>query len=136
MTEAPTFNCPRGSNVQQYGKIFINTSLARDELIAIMARIVDGQITRRTIEGAGLIIDVIKNEDFNQELAVRGTDEFIRFPFYLDVEPQHSGMPDSAFKEAIRRLLSGLREAGLMFVTAADFEDELPDHGSSPARGG
>jgi hypothetical protein len=116
--------------METYCAIYVYTALPFEELRQRTAEIVDGAITLRTIEGSGLVIDVLKNDDFDEQLAAGGSGDFVFFPYKLEVEPDGDvDWPDA--RRELTSLLAGLKREGFDFVTAADFEDELPDMGRS-----
>ena len=117
-----------------YCKVFVQGVTDRNGLIQLVAQILEGQVERRTVEGSGLSVDVNKNEYCDPQAASRGDEQFINFPFYLDLEPIGGIKSDESYIAGVEFFLDGLRAAGQTFVTACDFEDELRDKGASPPR--
>ncbi len=117
-------------------KVFVRWDGDADSLVRTVAPLVDGQVTRRTVTGAVLDLDVEENDDHDEDAAASDPDRFLHFPFYLDVEPTTPGADPAAVVAAVATLLRGLAEAGAECVTAADYEDQLPGGGrAGPSTG-
>jgi len=114
--------------VELYCKVFVHAP-SHDQLLATVARSVDGEVSRRSVDGGGLVVDVLPNDDHDETMAAQGAGDFLHFPYMLEVEAD--GDDESAFVTAVARLLDGLRAQGYDFVTAGDVEELLPGRGRS-----
>ena len=114
-----------------YCSIYVYGRLPFEEMVGRLATMVDGAVTLRTVEGSDLVIDVVENDEFDEDRSGGGGGDFVYFPYLLEVEPATSDGDAAAFRSAVARVLEALRAEGFDFVTAADFEEELPDLGRS-----
>jgi hypothetical protein len=116
--------------VELYCKVFVSAP-CREGLVRRVEQTADGSTTFRTVEGQELVVDVVPNDDHAESRAAGGAGDFIYFPYVLDVEPASGATGFDAFRGAVERLLDGLGQAGVDYVTAADFEHLLPRNGRS-----
>lgn len=116
-------------NKDLYCKIYVDTQNDRAWLLQKVADHSLGVVAGRTVTSAELTVDVSRNEDFDQESA-QVADGFVYFGYYLDILPVGS-IHRNAYINAIRRLLSGFAEIGIIAVAACDFESELQDSRST-----
>lgn len=116
-----------------YCTIYVYATITFEALVRVVARIVDGSVEGRTVSVKGFEIDVVTNEDFDERQAAAGRGDFLYFPYRLEAEEVAPSLDRDSPRELLARLLAGLSEEGFDFVTAADFEDELPNGGRSRA---
>lgn len=114
-----------------YCTIYVYARVSFDELLQRLAAVVDGTVTLRTVESSDLVLDVLQNDEFNEELSAGGAGDFVFFPYFLEVEAVGSDADSATFLREVAKVLSGLGMEGFDFVTAADFEEELPGMGRS-----
>lgn len=108
-----------------YCQVFVDTALNEEELVSMVARIVDGSIDRWWVKADILEIEVRRN-DWILPSPVK-TKSFLDFPYYLDIEPlMTAGTARASYIAAIGMLLRGLWGRGYDAVAACGFEDELP----------
>jgi hypothetical protein len=106
-----------------YCKVFVK----HDEPTTILARLaalLGAEPERRTLELAGLVLDVRKNPD----TAPDAGDDFVQWPVIVEAETE-SPNAGPATVQAMTRILNDLWTAGIPAVAACDFEDELPWRG-------
>lgn len=117
--------------MELYAKVFVHAP-SYDDVVRQVERIVGGAARLRTVEGPGLLVEVLPNDEHDATRAAGGAGDFLYFPFLLDVEPGADGGDDAdRFLPAVAALLDGLGAAGFDYVTASDFEDALPAGGRS-----
>jgi hypothetical protein len=115
-----------GMHVDLYCKVFVHAP-DHAELLAAVGQVVDGEVSRRTVDGGGLVIDVLPNDDHDESRAAGGAGDFLHFPYVLDIEATDGD--EVAFVAAVAHLADGLRARGYDFVTAGDVEELLPHRG-------
>jgi hypothetical protein len=121
--------------VDLYAKVFVRWDGDADSLARAVAPLVDGRVSRRTVTGPVLDLDVDENDDHDEDVVASDPDRFLHFPFHLDVEPTTPGAAPAGVVAAVAALLRGLAEAGAECVTAADYEDQLPGGGRTGPTG-
>ena len=106
-----------------YCKVYLDSGLGTTEIKTLVRSIVGGSIDGRTVDVDGVHFDVFENRPFGRTLSL---DDFVRWPFYLEIEPSgdNAGKADE-FVSLIVLLLVGLRENGVRAVASCDFEERL-----------
>jgi hypothetical protein len=90
----------------------------------------DGAVSVRTVTTPTIEVDVLRNGEYNRSRIGTSGDDFLYFPFMLDVSPANmTALKDESFIEEVTRLLARLRLAGIRYVASCDFEQFLPDGG-------
>jgi len=107
-----------------YCKVFLDTSLSKPALLALLATWTGGQVQLRTISAPTCEIDVVANEDFDEDRRNRIEDGFLYYRFYLDIEPRPD-VNEMDYIQAIQSLVLKARTGGIRAVAACDFEDQL-----------
>jgi hypothetical protein len=79
-----------------------------------------GTIALRTVQIDTLVIDVFQNSQGDSL-----TEDFVQWPFYLEVGPGEGSLSRGRFIAELRALLQRLRDSEVDAVPACDFEDEL-----------
>jgi hypothetical protein len=120
--------------MDRYCEVYIQTDLGESGLEELIGKIVGGRANLGNIEAGGLDLSVRRNKFHDPAVARQGIEEFMRFPFYLEVLPEDPLESIDTYLPKIEHLLAGLRAAGASFATGADFEDRLIDHGAYPPR--
>jgi hypothetical protein len=113
-------------------KIYVNARVSLDELLAGVATVLGGSLERWTVEAGGLEVSGDENDEFDELCAADGVDEFLFFPYRLEVEPTGRYDDQGAF-DFLVRLLAGLEANDFDFVTAGEVEAQLPNAGRSRA---
>lgn len=85
-----------------------------------IARLLGGAATLRTAESDTLRVDVFQNKN-----GTSLTEDFVLWPFYLEVEPAAVSVTRSRFISELRAFLLVLRENQVDAIPACEFEDEL-----------
>ena len=111
-----------------YCKVYVHATSYEDVVHAVELA-TSGSEDLRTVEGSDLVVDVVPNDEHDEGRAAGGAGDFLYFPFTLDVEA--AGGDETGYIAAVARLLEVLGDAGFDFVTAADFERDLPGSGRS-----
>ncbi|MEZ0609900.1 hypothetical protein ACAW74_15385 [Fibrella sp. WM1] len=103
-----------------YAKIYLYSSAAKPQ--------VDELLFKLTINLKSIDWSVAKNDDFNSEKAIQFPNGFLFFPYMIEVDPSPSADPVIYLNE-IATLLNLLWKEGISAVTAANFENQLPEQG-------
>jgi hypothetical protein len=114
--------------MDSYCKLFIDVPYSKAKLIEEISRIVKGSISRNRIDADWGEIDVEDNEFFDEHEKPQGSDAFLCFKYYLDIDVKE-GVELAAYMSAIGELLKSCWDSGLRAVAACDFEDQLPKQG-------
>jgi hypothetical protein len=113
-----------------YCKIYVESDLDKAELLQLLARLANGSVHLRTVAAPECEIDVVTNEDFSEARNAQGPDQFLFYPYYLDMEPTPT-TTRAHFIGCVGELLEGLWRSGCKAVAACDFESDLPRRGGS-----
>ena len=120
-----------------FAKFYVDSSLEHGSLLATVARILDGEVDNWTVESQVVEADVRPNDDYGSPEGASSPDDFVYFPYTLDVEPVAGDTKLQAFLGAISKIMVGLADSGMRVVVACDWEDRLPGRGRlgfSPGR--
>jgi hypothetical protein len=109
-----------------YCKIYVDTEMSKELFLDFIAKTINGRIELRTVCGLFFEVDVVNNQDAEPLQAISRDDEFLYYPYYLDVEPLEN-LNRESYVASIAMLLKALWDIGAKAVAACDFEDELPD---------
>lgn len=112
-----------------FAKLYVDTSLEHGSLLATVARILDGEVADWTVESQVIEADVRPNDDYRSPERASSPDDFVYFPYTLDVEPSGSGPGLEAFLQEVSKVMLGLSDSGMRVVVACDWEDRLPGGG-------
>ena len=80
-----------------------------------------------SMEGNYFQIAIEPNDSFEKTKAYIEND-FVYFPFLIEVEPTHDATDAKQYIEMLSLLISAIRLAGCTVVAACGFEDEIPMH--------
>jgi hypothetical protein len=108
--------------VSDYAKVFINR---RGGSLGVVLEVQQAVAARRRaihIEGSKVDVEIRSNPDGGQ------ADGFLGFPLIAELFPRDGSSRADAIA-AVSSVLEALHRAGCDFVTAAEFEDELPSRG-------
>lgn len=107
-----------------YCKIFIDSELEYERLFILIENCVAGyKETINYITTDWCEICVQQNEEFSSEQYSRNCNDFIYWPYYLDIEPRDINKGD--YIRYITNLIDRLRKHCKGIVIACDFEDEI-----------
>jgi hypothetical protein len=112
-----------------YAKLFVDTRMGHADILKTTADAVKGQLQQWTIEAADVEIDVRPNDDYNSPQRALAPDDFLYFPFALDVEASSDAVPLKRFLDVLSQLMQQFATAGMRVVVACDWEDDLPGGG-------
>jgi hypothetical protein len=102
-------------------KIYLRPKVPPNDLRDVIAQLVSGSPTNvRSVETRTLSIDVMQNRAGSYV-----SDDFVEWPFHLDIEPANAEVGRPEFVSEVRALLQGLHERTVDAVPACSFEDEL-----------
>ena len=108
-----------------YCKIYVNTSLSKEELLQHIANFTGGNVFVRTVETDLMGIDVILNEDRDSKLSHKNGG-FIHYPYYLEIDPTNVGEENpKIYIYAISKLLKFLWTMYKDAIPACDYEAQL-----------
>jgi hypothetical protein len=111
-----------------YCKIFLDCDINQDQLIQLIATLIDGQAEFKTVSNDHCEIDVEKNEDFHDIQRHDYPDGFLYYSYHLDIEP-YEEVIFSSYLAVIANLLEQIWSKGYQAVAACDFEEDLPRKG-------
>jgi hypothetical protein len=112
-------------------KIFVLTSVTRDELTRFVAEEFHVSADGHNIEFEWGTMDVLNNDDADSS-RTSGPDGFLYFPYLIETEP-NTGFDRARFVGRIGTLLDSLWAAAYGAVAACGFEEELPRNGGFTA---
>ena len=111
-----------------YTKLFVNIEMTHDELLRFVARLFGGDIEMWTVVCRSLDFDVRPNDDVDIQVLDSALDEFIRFPFTIEVAST-TDITLEDYLAAIARLMIEIETKSGSVVAACDWEDMLPGEG-------
>ena len=107
-----------------YCKIFIDSELEYKDLFTLIENSIAGHKEAVTyISSDWCEVCVQKNKEFNIEQYSRNCNDFIYWPYYLDIEPKDVNKGD--YIRSIANLIDRLRVHCKGIIIACDFEDEI-----------
>ena len=106
-----------------YCKLFVESSITRDELTREVASISDGSFERYTIVANWGEVDIRLNDEFD-ERKIDASDGFLFYRFANDIEPS-SSVDRESYLAGVAKLVSCLRSRGYRVVPSCDFEDQI-----------
>lgn len=109
-----------------YAKIFIDRPGETLGLVVEVQGAVGAPRHDVLVAGRDVEVDIRRNPDAGW------AEGFLGFPLLAEVYPK-DGCADDTLIEAVGGLTTALDAAGFSFVTAADFEDRLPNQGRNVA---
>jgi hypothetical protein len=115
--------------------IYADTRLTEQEIAAQLAQTLGGSVTgaRADIVTAALIdLEVTQNDRRPPPEPVDPEDAFLYFPYDIEVCTEEA-FDREALVADVSAALGALDQLGVRYVTAADFEDDLPRGGRSRA---
>ncbi len=108
--------------MKKYAKVFIDRPGDTLGVVFEVQAAVEAPRHDVTVVGAQVEVDIRRNSDAGQ------APDFLGFPLVAEVYPK-DGCRLRALIAAVASLNSALDAAGYQYVTAADFEDRLPNQG-------
>jgi hypothetical protein len=112
--------------MEQFAKIYLDTDLSFEDVLQAVQKLTGGTRSVRTVTADPVEIDVLRNEDHDPARATAG--DFVSFPYNVEVYPA-GDVDDARFVGAVRTLVERMAGEGWRYVTAADFEEQLPGTG-------
>ena len=104
-------------------KLYVKTSESRLDLLREVEQFFEGSCKGNMVETEALFL-FVDNNDAAGEKAKCSEDEFLYYPFTIDMEPEE-GVSQEMFIDIVNSLISHLLSHGCLVVSACDFEDEL-----------
>lgn len=108
--------------MKKYAKVFIDYSGDTPGIVLEVHGAVGARHRDVQVEGRDVEVEIRRNKEAGS------AEGFLGFPIIAEVHPRE-GCDEDSFVEAVATLTSALDAAGYRFVTAADFEDRLPNQG-------
>ena len=109
-----------------YCKIYLDTSLSKENLLQHIANFVKGDVFLRTVENNLMGIAVVVNEDCDSKLKLK-KGGFIYYPYYLEIDPTDAGEENHhIYITSISELLKFLWRICTDAIPACDYEQQLP----------
>jgi hypothetical protein len=112
-----------------FAKFYVDTSQSHEALLDSVARILNGEVNDWTVESQVIEADVRPNDDYRSPERASSPDDFVYFPYTLDVELTDGGQGLQAFLDEVSKVMIGLWDSGMRVVVACDWEDRLPGGG-------
>lgn len=106
-----------------YCKLYVTGAADAAALKAVITAATGQPFERRTSTVNGLVVDVFDSGQRDAQAAA--SDDFVRWPTYLEIEPVDDTMAEDAFIAALAGLMNQLNTRGLRTVASCDFEDAL-----------
>lgn len=116
------------SQYDLFTKIFLDTEQEKTSVVETVSMIAKGSVTGSTILTEQAEIYIFNNGDFFEEKRNQGSDEFLYYRYYLDIEPIEN-VDEKVYIAEISKLLTKLWDSGFKAIASCDFEDELPRKG-------
>ena len=105
-----------------YCKVYVAGVADAASLKAALADITGGSVQGRCISTPPLEVDVF---DQSRHMPADAGDDFVRWPFYLEVGATAGAGEFAAWLAALAALLNNMAARGLRVVASGDFENEL-----------
>lgn len=112
-----------------YAKMFVSTARTRAELLAVVAKALDGARRGSTVVTPECEADVRGNDDYSPEALGADPTDFVYFPYTVEIFSSGEDPRIDAFLETASFLMNHLFSAGMKVVVACDWEDQLPGRG-------
>ncbi|SFE60086.1 hypothetical protein SAMN04487969_104105 [Paenibacillus algorifonticola] len=116
------------SQYDLFTKIFLDTDQEKTSVVETVSMIAKGSVTGSTILTEQAEIFIFNNGDFFEEKRNQGSDEFLYYRYYLDIEPIED-VDEKVYIAEISKLLAKLWDSGFKAIASCDFEDEFPRKG-------
>jgi hypothetical protein len=117
------------------GDIYADTPLTAQEIAAHLAQTLHGSVIgagAKTISAERIELDVMHRDEWPPSEPVNPEDAFMYFPHRIECFTEEE-FDREALVADVSVVLGALDQLGVRYVTAADFEDELPRGGRSAA---
>lgn len=111
-----------------FTKIFVDSDVDKEILLDTVSNIVMGTINGSSILTKQAEIFIFKNGDFDEDKRNQGTDGFLYYKYYLEIEPTEDA-DDRNYVLEVSNLLTNLWNADFKAIASCDFEDLLPRKG-------
>ena len=112
-----------------YAKLFVDTSADHAALLRVVRDCTNGVQDDWTIVSSSVEAEVRPNDDSRLPARDDSPDDFVYFPFTIDIEPVNAGCGLDEFLKGISTIVVGLAQSGMRVVAACDWEDALPGGG-------
>jgi hypothetical protein len=110
-----------------YCKIYVDASITASDLAEEISKRIGVRSPWNTVRSDNLELEVRENEDFLSTRRRQHQYDFVRYRYYIDIEPVPGGSR-AAYVREVSALLMLLWQLGMPAVAACDFESELPKH--------
>lgn len=111
-----------------FTKIFVDNDMNKEMLLATVSKIVKGTISGSSILTKQAEIFIFNNGDFDEDKRKQGTDAFLYYRYYIEIEPKED-TDDRDYVLEVTDLLTKLWNADFKAIASCDFEDLLPRKG-------
>jgi hypothetical protein len=108
-----------------YCKILVD-GIGVERAQRLLGGLFEGTFERHAMTLNGMDVEVRRNPD--HLLENESTDDFVRWPVQVDIEPV-APEGEAAMRETVARILEALWSVQAQAVAACDFENELPWNG-------
>jgi hypothetical protein len=113
----------------RFAKAYVDGDVQHARMLDVIADAVDGDVDGWTVEAGGIEIDVRPNEDCRSRQHNTDPDDFVFFPFTLDIETVDEAADLDEFLRVISSVMRRLHSDGMRIVVACDWESQLPGGG-------
>lgn len=111
-----------------YAGIYVQSRLAKSELLRLISEKLGGQIDRDSITTFQMDIYLDENEQYDQEKIKQFPSGFLYFRYILDIDKSDAG-EDRIYLEQLSQVLEFLWSIDTPAVAACDFEEQLIKNG-------
>lgn len=104
-----------------YCKIYVDAPIGKEALKQALLEISGGHLVALTVTTDIFELSVFRTRPG----ALGGLDDFLRWPYYLEIEPVSDGTDEEAYLSALASLIRALLAKGFGAVPSCGFEDQL-----------
>ena len=112
-----------------FAKAYVDGNIEHAALLQLVAGAVAGDADGWTVVAETAEIDVLANDDARSNRQEDNLDDFVYFPYALDIEAAATPVPLDDFIKIVSSVMIRLEKEGLRVVVACDWEERLPGGG-------
>lgn len=105
-----------------YCKVYLDATFSVASVRELMATLTEGTLKGRSIFSKELMIDVFENKTKSADYP---PNDFVQWPFYLEIEPSGDNISFDTYLSALASVLRGLQAQDIRVTPSCDFEDQL-----------
>ncbi len=116
-------------NVDKYCKFYVDTTMVKSEFEDLLVDALGGEVRNFDIYFSDFSLHVFKNDEYYPDLLAKDPNEFLFFPFCVELECENESVSIEAFIDAAKSVFNILKNEDMRTVAACDFEEVLPQKG-------